>query len=570
MSKRKFQILDCTIRDGGYVNDWQFDSKLVRESYRTLSKSGVDYVELGFRSSSKHFDPKKYGEWRFCTEEKLQEITKGIKGAKIGVMGDFGKFDLEDLDQKANSCVDIVRLAAHKHKLMEAIDFLQKVKEKGYVVSLQCMGYSKFTEEETAGLVERLKDSDIDYVYVADSYGSIFPFQMEAFFRPLLELERIKVGFHPHNNIQMAFANTLEAIRLGVHIIDTSIYGIGRGAGNLPTEILLSYLIKQGEDRYNAIPVLNCIDQFFIDLNKTTPWGYQLPYMISGIFDSHPNYAKELLRRKEYDIEEIWKAMEGVNEIDAIGFNVDLLDNLENYGLIKGKKVDVYVRQKSGQKDQIKDSIRYADRHENREFLVLANGPNLKKYKPQIDQFIKKHDPVILGANFLNSLFVPHYHAFNNKKRFKSHINSVNDQSDLLLGTNFSEELIGDYVTREYERLGFINKLDADFDIQNGVITSNCRTISVLLIGVAIVMGANRVFVAGMDGYLSKDSIGSTLFYNEKFEPEEHQLNVDRHEWNDRFLKQIDQYLQQRGGEGVHILTPTGYSSFYKGIEIYI
>ncbi len=392
---------------------------------------------------------------------------------------------------------------------------------------------------------------------------------MREYFEPLLAIDRFKVGFHPHNNIQMAFANTLEAINLGVDIIDTSIYGIGRGAGNLPTEILLSYLIKQGNKKYNVIPVLNCIDRFFIDLIKKTPWGYQLPFMISGMFDSHPNYAKELLKRKEYDIEDIWKAMERISEIEMVGFNSEIVDNLEKYGLIKGKKLEVFVKQNTNKK-AIPQTVEYLNHHTGREFLVLANGPNLKKYKKEIITFIKKYDPVILGGNFLNGLFVPDYHAFNNKRRLADYINTVDPGSKLLLGSNFSKELITDFVSRDYDTLAFMDNLDSDFDIQNGVITSNCRTISVLLIGVAIVMGANRVFVVGMDGYLDKADFDNTLFYNEQFEPKEHKLNVDRHNWNNKFLGQLDKYIHDKGGEGLHILTPTGYSTFYKSIDNYI
>lgn len=571
---KKTEILDCSIRDGGYINNWRFESELVRESYRALSKSGVDYVEVGFRSSERHFDRADYGRWKFSTEEDLQKVTENIKGARIAVMGDYGKIAPDDLIDRKNSCIDLVRVAVHKNNVFSAIDLLEKIKAKGYQVSLQCMAYNSYDDQERKNLHNVLGQTALDYVYVGDSYGSIFPFQIEQLFEPFIGLGTSKVGFHPHNNIQMSFANTLEAIRIGVDIVDTTIYGIGRGAGNLPTEILLSYFIAQGNGDYNVIPILNCIERYYLDLMKESPWGYQLPYMISGIFESHPSYSKELMRRMEYSMEDIWKSLEYIRKINPLGYDKSIIDNLIQKGFLDAGK----NRQAGGAKrsvtsiprEQPVDAVPYVNRYPDREFLVLANGPSLKKNRKEISRFIDKYKPVTLGANFLGGLFEPDYHAFNNKKRFMSHVSSASPGSRLLLGSNIPVEMIKEYVTREYETLHFRDVLEADFDIQNGVIMANCRTISVLLAGVAVVMGAKRIFLAGMDGYLHKDSVNGSLFYDEKFDPQEHQLNVERHNWNEKFLNQIDAYIRQMGGEGIHIITPTSHQTFYKSITNYI
>jgi 4-hydroxy 2-oxovalerate aldolase len=563
------QLLDCTIRDGGYVNDWRFSRDMVRETYRALSKSGVDYVEIGFRGSEKYFNPEKFGLWRFTTEEELRSVTRNIRGAAIALMGDFGKIDLEDFPARSESLASLVRLAVNKTKVYDCIDLLEKIKAKGYLVSLQCMGYNAYTEAERRDLLTALAKTALDYVYVGDSYGSILPFQMAGFFEPMLAVGTFKAGFHPHNNVQMAFANTLEAMRLGVHIVDSTIYGMGRGAGNLPTEVILAYLSLAGGKKYNPIPVLNCIERFYLNQFAETPWGYQLPYMISGIFNTHPNYAKELLGRQEYSMEDIWKAMHCVRQIGPVGYDSTLLGELLGQGVIGGGKAVCQVE--ADIEADMPDVVPpYLNRHPDREFLVLANGPTLKAHHDEIRRFIELHDPVILGANFLSGLFIPHYHAFNNKKRFESHVETVAPSSTLLLGVNFPEDYIREYVSRDYEPLVFRDVLHADFDIRDGVIMTSCRTISALLVGVAVVMGAKRVFVAGMDGYAHQGGAKGALFYNEQFDPKEHELNLERHNWNDRFLRQIDQYLRNHGGEGVHILTPTGHTAFYKSIENYI
>lgn len=567
------EILDCTIRDGGYVNNWWFDEKMVREVYRNLSKSGIEYVELGFRGSEKYFDSKKYGPWRFTTEEQLRIVTGGIQGAKVSIMGDYGKLDLEDLEDQKNSAAEMVRLAVHKNEVFDAIAQLQKIKNKGYTTSLQAMGFTGYTDQERVELKHGLKDSGIDYFYIADSYGSIIPDQMARLFAPFQNIESLKLGFHPHNSLQMAFANTLEAIKIGVDIFDSSIYGMGRGSGNLPTEIIIAYFAVQGNKKYNVIPILNCVDRFFVDIMKETSWGYQLPYMISGMFKCHPYYAAELVNRREYSMDDIWKALEVIEEMKPIGFVSNIIETMIKRGVVGslGRNGLSSNRQSNeGNRTKKNQVVPYIGRHSGRDFLVLANGPSLKECQEQIAAFIGRYDPIILGANYLSGLFEPQYHAFNNKKRFSMYAETVSPRSRVLIGENIPDETITEYFERDYERLFFEDILDADFGIENGRITTNCRTISVLLVGVAVVMGAKRIFIAGMDGYMDKKAIESTLYYEETFEPTERDLNIERHRWNEKFLRQINHYVEELGNEGIHILTPTSHKTFYKGIENYL
>ncbi len=564
---RRPEILDCTIRDGGYVNAWRFDAKTVRETYRALSAGGVDYVELGFRSPRARFDREAYGAWRTTSQHDLISATQGIDGPTVALMGNYGEVELDDFEDAADSIAGMVRLAAHKHQLADALALLEQLKAKGYTTSLQAMAFGSYDESEKAKLRAALKHTNVDYCYVADSYGSMMPHDLRGHLEPLLELGTVRVGFHPHNNLQMAFANTLEAIRLGVHIVDCSIFGMGRGAGNLPTEALLAYLSTQGVDRYNVVPILNCIERYFEPIRRRHPWGYGLPYMVSGVFDCHPYYAAELVKRKEYSIEDIWTALEVVDELKTTGFDPALVDTLIKRGVVGslGKR----AMQPPKRPTPIRTAATYINRHAGRDFLILANGPSLKLYRPQIQAFIKTHDPICLGANNLSRLFVPTYHAFTNKHRFVTYADTVARDSQLLIGENIPPDMIHSQVDRDYETLRFDDILDADFDIADGRILTNCRTVSVLLLGVAIVMGARRLFVAGMDGYLGKGQVTKALFYDEAIEPEDYEVIVERHRWNERFLDQIDHYVRDRGQEGIRILTPTSHRRFYKSIEHY-
>jgi len=562
------KILDCTIRDGGYLNNWKFKDKLVREVYRSVSKSGVDIIELGFKSNKESFKNIEFGPWRYTEESKLREVIKGIQGIMISAMVNYNQFDIKILDNKEDSLIDLIRVAVHKNQVKEALELTEAISSKGYKTAVQLMGYSTYSKEEQEKVIDLLEKCKVNYAYIADSYGSILPFQISQLCKPFLELTSLKLGFHPHNNLQMGLANALEAINCGVHIIDGTIYGMGRGAGNLPIESLISYLQIQGSEKYNVIPILHLIDKYFVDLYEKYRWGHQLPYMLSGLFDCHPNYPKKLVELHEYTIEDIWKALETIKGSNPIGFNEELLEKLIKYGLIGNDEISI------GNKSELEVlhvdcKPDYVNRHKDCDFLILANGPNLKKYKKEIDIFIEKYKPIILGANFINGLFIPDYHAFNNKRRFQNYISTASKRSKLLLSNHFSEDLIKKYTERDYEKLCFSNTL-TDFDIKDGAILSSCKTISVLLLGVAIVMGAKRIFSVGLDGYINKESLNKVHFYNEKDDPEDANIFIQKHKWMKHFLEQINNYLIRRNKEGIHILTPTGFRNFYKSIKNYI
>lgn len=325
---KNVKILDCTIRDGGYLNKWNFDKNDVREIYKSLSESGVDIVELGFKTPENKLNKKEYGIWRFCNEEDMMYVKKNINGAKVGVMIDFGKHDINSIPDKSDSVVDIIRVATHKDKLSKALKLVEQLKSKGYITSIQMMGFSTFTKEEQINMIDMLEHTNVDYVYIADSYGSILPYQIKNLFEPLLEIPDIKVGFHPHNSLEMAFANTLNAMECGVHIIDGSIYGMGRGAGNLPIESLIAYLQLKGNKKYDVVPILNMIDKYFINFKKYMGWGYQLQYMLSGMFNCHPYYTKKLIEKEKYSIRSIWNALQSIQSLNPIGFKEEILDKI--------------------------------------------------------------------------------------------------------------------------------------------------------------------------------------------------------------------------------------------------
>ncbi len=562
----KFEILDCTIRDGGYLNNWNFDKKMVREICRNISKSGIDFIELGFRNPPKADT----GIWYSTPEKMIDSLVKETSQIKISLMVDYNIADLALIPDAAESLVKMYRVACHKDKVFDTIDLCEKIKEKRYKTSVQLMGIVTYSKKELSDIIEPLARSSIDYVYFADSYGSLFPEDIKRYINQLKQTHK-KIGFHAHNSLQLAFANTLEAINSGIDIVDGTIYGIGRGAGNLPLEVLLIYLEKTlNNKQYNSMPVLDLIDRYFMALKDNLRWGYVLPYMLSGIFEVHPTYAKQLVAAHEYNVDDMVKVLELIQELEPVGFNKNTMDKIINSGFVSSVEELEDTKHDETELQQLLENypVDCKNRHTGKDFLILANGPTLREYKKEIDEFIKKYKPIVMGANYLGGLVQPDYHAFSNKKRFITYVDQVDKKSVLLISSSFDDDFIQEYTDRNYERIVHLNRVSGNFEIKDNVITSNCRTISILLIAEAIILGAERIFVVGMDGYKSKKNFLSdnVHFYKESDEAETFKSLIRKHNWNETLLNSINAYLTKHNKDSLRIITPTNHAYFYDSI----
>ncbi len=301
------KTLDCTIRDGGYINKWRFDDTLVRDCYNSLSEAGIDYVEIGFNNNFEIYNNNLCGKWRYVNEELVRSVIPE-KRAKIALMADYGKADIDNFIDKKDSLVDLVRVAFHRKDIDGALKYCHQLKEKGYEVSANAMATVHYTDEELNRLCRLVTEYQIDYLYIADSYGSLTPTILKTIHsKIMLQFSAIdptfdyKLGFHAHNNMQNSLANAIYAETHGFDIIDSTIYGMGRGAGNLCTEIFVSYLVNAGKTGYKLLPVIKCADKHIVPLSNTrgNMWGYSLLWLISAHFSCHPNYISKL---KDYNI----------------------------------------------------------------------------------------------------------------------------------------------------------------------------------------------------------------------------------------------------------------------------
>jgi 4-hydroxy 2-oxovalerate aldolase len=290
----QLKVLDCTIRDGGLMNDHRFSDEFVLGVHKALVAAGVDYMELGYKADKKLFSPEEYGLWKSCDEEDLNRFFDGIeKNIKFSVMADVGRTNESDIVPRNKSLIDLVRVACYIHQIPAALDLVKDAKDKGYETSVNLMAISTVPEFELNRGLELIGKSETDMVYLVDSFGSLYFEQIDDLMRRYLAAmgKDKQVGIHAHNNQQMAYANTIFAAIHGATMLDSTIDGLGRGAGNCPTELLLGFLRNP---KFKQRPIIEAVEKLTLPLRETIDWGYSVPYMISGQMNQHPRSAMAL------------------------------------------------------------------------------------------------------------------------------------------------------------------------------------------------------------------------------------------------------------------------------------
>ena len=288
------KVVDCTIRDGGLVNNFYFDDEFVRNLYTANVAVGVEYMEFGYKASKEIFDVKEFGKWKFCDEQDIRDIVgDNNTDLKISVMADVGRTDYKkDIIPKTDSVIDMIRIATYINTIPAAIEMIHYCSEMGYETTINIMAVSTAAESELDLALDLLAQSEVGTIYLVDSYGSLYPEQIRRLADKYLKVAEKygkKVGIHAHNNQQLAFANTIEACTVGVSYLDATMSGMGRGAGNCNMELLLGFLRNP---KYSLNPVLKFLQNQMLPLKKTgLVWGCDVQYMLTGQQNQHPRTA---------------------------------------------------------------------------------------------------------------------------------------------------------------------------------------------------------------------------------------------------------------------------------------
>ena len=310
------RVVDATLRDGGLVNDFFFTDEFVKDLYQANIKAGVDYMEFGYKASRDMFDESKFGKWKFCKDEDIRAIVgDNNTDLKISIMADVGRCDYKtDILNKNESPIDLIRVATYLNTIPSAIDMIENAAAKGYEVSCNIMAITNTQEKDLAIALDLLGQSPVDVLYIVDSYGALYPEQLarltDIYMNAATKYNK-KIGIHAHNNQQLAFANTIEAVGDGVDWLDATYDGMGRGAGNCAMELLLGLLRNP---KYQIYPVIQFVEKHMTKLRQEgVVWGYDMQYLLTGLFNQHPRTAIQFTKENRKDYSEFYKEIIGLD-----------------------------------------------------------------------------------------------------------------------------------------------------------------------------------------------------------------------------------------------------------------
>lgn len=389
-----FTHLDCTLRDGGYYNAWDFSSDLVHDYLLAMDSLGIDYIEIGFRSlENKDFK----GPYAFSKDEFLQTLSiPTCLMSKIGVMVNGSelsdpKTQLHHLKRlfapKEESCVSLVRVACHVHEFKACLPVSLWLKEQGYLVGFNLMQVADRTLDDIAALAKEASAYPIDVLYFADSMGSLDPKQTCEIVNAIRREWKGQLGIHTHDNMNQAVANTLAAMEEGVTWVDSTLTGMGRGPGNAQTEFLAMAIKKYRENEGNPTKLLEVIRSYFTPMQAKYRWGSNPYYYLAGQYGIHPSYIQEMLQDARYSDEDMIAVIEHLRVEGGKKFSLDTLEAARHF----------YSGERTGAWSP-KDVLF------GRDVLVVGSGPSVKAHRVTIEKYIKRYEPYVIALNTESSL----------------------------------------------------------------------------------------------------------------------------------------------------------------------
>ena len=469
----KIQVLDCTLRDGGYCNNCRFGFDNEKKIVHGLIEANIDIIECGFLMNTVKYDK---DVTKFTSIKEAARIIPRNKEGKIFVMlTDYGKYHLEDLPEYDGTSVDGLRVAFHKKNRLAALDECKKIKAKGYKIFVQAMVSLSYTDEEFLDLIHRVNELEPYAFYIVDSFGMMKRKDLIRLFY-LVEhnlKEKIKIGFHSHNNMQLAYSNAQSLVDLHSDrelIIDSSVYGMGRGAGNLNTELFVQYLNDNADGNYDIKPLLSIIDEILNEFYQKNYWGYSLPNYLSAVHNAHPNYAGYLDDKKTLTVE-------NMNEI------FDMMDDDKKVSYDQSYIEELYLRYMATGKSQEEHKADLIEKLREKTVLLIAPGKSSIGEKNKIEAFIDE-DVVTVSINYNYPFIDTNYIFLSNLRRFREL--DVTNRGKCIVTSNIPADNV--YLQTKYRDL--LCDVEAVKD-----------SAGLMAIKFFAQIGVHKIWLAGFDGY---------------------------------------------------------------------
>lgn len=507
---RDIQLLDCTLRDGGYVNDWEFGHNNLISMYERLVDAGVDMIEVGFLDDRRPYD---WNRSIFPDTKSVDRIWASTtkRPAMVVAMIDYGTCDIANLQPADETMVDVIRVIFKKHLRQEAMEYCRQVQALGYKVCAQLVSVTTYTEEELADLIALVNDVEPYAVSMVDTYGLLNPRDLLRIHKQLDDGVKpgIRIGFHAHNNFQLAYANCIAFLEYeSKHdlLVDGTLYGMGKSAGNAPLELLIMELNNQYGKSYDVHPVLEAIEESVMDFYQKSPWGYKMFFYLSAENGVHPSYVSDYQQKRNLSL----------SDMDAVLGEI----GPEDKKLLYDRKVseETYENYRQSELVTKADSEKLSQELSNRKLLLIGPGKNIQLQEEKVHRYIEEHHPLTISINYLPEAFHLDYVFVTNRKRYQQMTDALHEEKNRdvrIIETSNVTAVSDQHPVYRIERAPLLELKEH--------ITDNSL---LMLLKTLHALGIRKVSLAGFDGYSDKD----TNYFNPSMEysfvrDEAHRLN---------------------------------------------
>lgn len=467
-------VLDCTLRDGGYCNQWQFGETNIKRIIKSLSDSYINIVECGFLTNKVKYDSDVS---KFTTIDELNiVIPKLVTSTLYVAMCNFGEYDFSTLPKYSGKGICGLRLAFHKKNVKEALKQGKIIINKGYRLFLQPMVSLCYSDEEFLDLIKAANELDPYAFYIVDSFGEMKRKDLTRLFYMVEHNlnENILIGFHSHNNMQLAYSNAQKLVEMQTSrnlIIDSSVFGMGRGAGNLNTELFTEYLNECRNTNYDIKPLLTIIDEVLNRFYQQKSWGYSLPNYLSALHSAHPNYAFYLDERKTLTVESMNEIFLRMDEDKKYEFDKNYIENLYLQYMATGKTHEVH-------KIELQKELK------GKEILLIGPGRTAEEEKEKIIEYAKKKNVVTISINYDYPNYETDFVFISNMRRFREY--PAEKRNKCIITANIISDDV--YLQTKYKDL--LNDVE--------IVRDNAGLMAIKFL---IIYGASKITLAGIDGY---------------------------------------------------------------------
>lgn len=478
----EIKLLDCTMRDGGYVNDWEFGNSCIQYMLQRFIKSGVDIVEIGFLDERRNPDKNRT---IFPDTQSMNQVFGKVnkQNTTLVAMIDYGTCGAEHIQNKSDVLIDGIRIIFKKPNMYKAIDFGKQLIEKGYFITLQLVSVTTYSDRDILDFCEAANQINPYAIGIVDTYGLMHKEQVKHYFELLDHnlKEDVAIGYHSHNNFQLAYANTIELLDLKTNrtvILDGSAYGMGKSAGNAPVELLAMHLNDSYNKNYDINQFLEVIDTCIMPIFNKQRWGYSLMYYLSASNNCHPNYINYLLSKKTLSVKAINTIVAGIAPEKKLNYDADHIKML--YARFQSKKYEDSVA--------INELV---EKYGDKDILLLAPGKSIMEEYEKVQKYIDEHDVLVLSVNFVPERYLVDGIFIGNSKRYGTMIEQISALQPRPVITATSN------VTSLNRDFDYMINMERLVDIREDIVDNS----TAMILNLLKIVGVRSVVLAGFDGY---------------------------------------------------------------------